>query len=233
MIKSGYTNLIRLLLPSLVLVLMASCVNGDRSGLEVRGPESSRGEVAILAGGCFWCLEPPYAELPGILGIEVGFTGGTFPNPTYDQVVRGQTDHVEAVRIVFDPSKVSYREILVVFWQQIDPTDAGGQFADRGDHYRTAIYVNSPAQRAVAEETKTTLDASGIFRRALVTTIEPAGVFYVAEDYHQQFFLKQPRHYQQYARGSGRTGFIQRHADRVRAALENPPQPEGDLTPGS
>jgi len=167
-------------------------------------------ETAIFGGGCFWCMEPPFEQVEGVIDVKAGYSGGDEVNPSYEQVSSGQTSHFEAVQVVFDPAKVSYRELVEVFWRQVDPTDGGGQFADRGSHYRTAIFVNSDEQRRVAEESKTELEQSGIFSRPVVTQILPAKPFYPAEEYHQDYYLKNVLHYSAYKVGSGRAGFLEK-----------------------
>lgn len=168
-------------------------------------------ELATFAGGCFWCMVKPFDEMPGIEKVVSGYTGGTIKNPTYEQVCSGLTGHTEAVQITFDPAIMSYRKLLDLFWMQIDPTDAGGQFYDRGDSYRPAIFYHSDEQRAQAEESKQKLDESGKFSKPVAVTIEPAQPFYEAEEYHQDFYRKNPERYNAYQHGSGRAEFIQRH----------------------
>jgi len=167
-------------------------------------------EEAIFGGGCFWCMEPPFARLDGVLEVTAGYSGGDEANPTYEQVSSGQTSHYEAVLVVYDPALISYRQLLETFWRQIDPTDAGGQFADRGRHYRTAIFYSTPEQRKEAELSLADLQQSGVFSKPVVTAILPAGPFYPAEDYHQDYYLKNIQHYNSYKVGSGRAGFLQR-----------------------
>lgn len=154
-------------------------------------------ETAIFAGGCFWCMVEPFETMPGILNVLSGYTGGHVPNPTYEQVCSHTTGHTEAVQVTFDPEIISYKELLQIYWQQTDPTDAMGQFQDRGDNYRPVISVNSPAQRQEAEKSRAELAASGIFDAPIVTKIEDAQPFYPAEEYHQQFYEKNPRRYAQ------------------------------------
>ncbi|MEQ7139818.1 peptide-methionine (S)-S-oxide reductase MsrA [Enterococcus casseliflavus] len=168
-------------------------------------------DTAIFAGGCFWCMVKPFDSQPGILKVVSGFTGGHVPNPTYQQVTTGTTGHTEAVEITFDPEVISYEELVAIYWQQTDPTDAFGQFADRGDSYRPVIFYNSEEQKAIAEKSKAQLQASGRFDRPIVTKIEPAKPFYPAEDYHQDFYKKNAAHYNAYSEGSGRAGFIRQN----------------------
>lgn len=168
-------------------------------------------DTAIFAGGCFWCMVKPFDSLPGILSVVSGFTGGHVPHPTYQEVTTGTTGHTEAVEITFDPEQITYEELVAIYWQQTDPTDAFGQFADRGDSYRPVIYYNSEEQRKIAEASKAALQASGRFTDPIVTTIEHAEPFYPAEDYHQDFYKKNTAHYNAYREGSGRAGFIRQN----------------------
>ena len=168
-------------------------------------------DTAIFAGGCFWCMVKPFDSLPGILSVVSGFTGGHVPHPTYQEVTTGTTGHTEAVEITFDPEQITYEELVAIYWQQTDPTDAFGQFADRGDSYRPVIYYNSEEQRKIAEASKAALQASGRFTDPIVTTIEPDEPFYPAEDYHQDFYKKNTAHYIAYREGSGRAGFIRQN----------------------
>ncbi|BDR59543.1 peptide-methionine (S)-S-oxide reductase MsrA [Xylocopilactobacillus apicola] len=167
-------------------------------------------ETAIFAGGCFWCMVEPFDTRPGIKKVVSGYTGGHVENPTYEQVASHTTGHTEAVMITFDPEVISYRELLEIYWQQTDPTDAMGQFQDRGDNYRPVIFVNSPAQRAAAQESKKALSESGKFKDPIVTTIEPAQPFYPAEEYHQDFYRKDPlRH--EIEEAGGRKAFKEKY----------------------
>lgn len=163
---------------------------------------------AIFAGGCFWCLEPPFEKLPGVVAVLAGYTGGPQHNPDYDAVSSGSTGHVEAVEIIYDPQVTTYDELLETFWQNIDPTDAGGQFVDRGKQYRTVIFCLDEEQRRLAEESRQALDESGRFSRPIVTEILPAGVFYPAESRHQDYYRKNPQHYARYRWASGRDHYL-------------------------
>ncbi len=142
-------------------------------------------EVATFAGGCFWCVESDFDKVPGVVRTVSGFAGGALPDPSYEQVTAGGTGHREAVQIFYDPSQVSYAALVEIFWRSVDPTDGGGQFCDRGESYRTAIFANSLEQRQQAEASKGALGRSGVLKQAIVTPIETAGAFYPAEDYHQ------------------------------------------------
>lgn len=149
-------------------------------------------ETAIFAGGCFWCMVQPFDSLDGIEKVRSGYTGGHVENPTYEQVLTHTTGHTEAVKIWFDSEKISYRELVEIYWEQTDPTDAMGQFQDRGDNYRPVIFVNSPEQLEIAEESRAALAASNRFDEPIVTKIEDAKPFYEAEEYHQDFYKKDP-----------------------------------------
>lgn len=166
-------------------------------------------EKATFAGGCFWCIEAAFEYHKGVIKAESGFTGGTDYNPSYKEVASGLTNHKEAVQVVFDPNKVSYDELLTTFWQQIDPTDTEGQFADKGSHYTTAIYYHNPYQKKRAEASKLALEKSQKFNKPIVTEILPAKPFYVAEAYHQNYFEKNKVQYNRYKIGSGRARFIE------------------------
>ena len=165
-------------------------------------------EKATFAGGCFWCMVKPFDEQDGIENIISGYTGGHKENPTYKEVCSETTGHYEAVQITFNPSIYPYEKLLEVFWTQIDPTDASGQFNDRGDSYRTAIFYHTEEQKAAAEKSKQNLQNSGRFSSPIVTEIIPASTFFPAEDYHQDYYKKNPFRYKMYHTGSGRAKFI-------------------------
>jgi peptide methionine sulfoxide reductase msrA/msrB len=165
-------------------------------------------QEATLAGGCFWCMEKPFEKLKGVVKVVSGYTGGTGQNPTYENY--GAKGHLEAVQITYDPSEISFAQLLDVFWRQIDPTDPGGQFADRGPYYRSAIFYHTDEQKQVAEKSKEDLAKSGRFDKPIVTEIIKATPFYPAEDYHQDFYKKNPRRYESYRAGSGREGYLKR-----------------------
>ncbi|KJW12082.1 peptide-methionine (S)-S-oxide reductase MsrA [Levilactobacillus spicheri] len=167
-------------------------------------------ETAIFAGGCFWCMVQPFDTQPGIVSVVSGYTGGHTVNPTYAEVASHTTGHTEAVQITFDPAVISYAQLVEIYWHQTDPTDAGGQFQDRGDSYRPVIYVNGPEQRRIATASKDRLAASGQFDAPIVTQIEDAQPFYPAEDEHQDFYRRNPFRYQIEEMG-GRSAFIARH----------------------
>ncbi|AGE39358.1 peptide-methionine (S)-S-oxide reductase MsrA [Lactiplantibacillus plantarum] len=167
-------------------------------------------ETAIFAGGCFWCMVKPFDQQPGIKSVISGYTGGTVANPTYEQVASHTTGHTEAVKITFDPDVISYADLVEIYWRQTAPTDASGQFQDRGDSYRPVIFVNSEAQRRTATASRDALAASGKFAEPIVTTIEDAKPFYPAEAEHQDFYRRNPFRYQIEEMG-GREAFIKQH----------------------
>ena len=163
-------------------------------------------ELATFAGGCFWCMEPPFAKVEGVLLVVPGYTGGDKQNPTYEEVSSGKSGHYEAVRVEYDPRKVAYQGLLDVFWRQIDPTDESGQFADKGAQYRTAIFFHNEEQRRLAEDSKKRLQAEK-FKRPLATLILPVAEFYIAEEYHRQYYRKNPLQYRSYRMFSGRDAY--------------------------
>ena len=160
--------------------------------------------VATFAGGCFWCMEPPFEALPGVVSVTSGYTGGDTKNPTYEEVSEGGTGHAESVQIVYDPTRVSYEKLLDVFWHNVDPTVTDRQFCDVGTQYRTAIFVHNDAQRAAAEASKAALEKSKPFKEPVVTPIVTATEFWPAEEYHQNYYLKNPVRYSYYRTGCGR-----------------------------
>ncbi len=168
-------------------------------------------ELATFAGGCFWCLEPPFEHVKGIRRVVSGYTGGHTSNPTYDEVCSGKTGHYEAIQIEFDPSIVSYDTLLQIFWHQIDPTDSDGQFVDKGSQYRTAIFYHTESQKNSAEQSLKQIDKSGLFKKPVATKILKASAFYRAEEYHQDYYKKDPFNYKHYRKASGRDLFIDLH----------------------
>jgi peptide-methionine (S)-S-oxide reductase len=161
-------------------------------------------KIAIFAGGCFWCMEPPYDKLDGVFSTTSGYIGGFKTDPTYEQVSAGGTGHAEAVQVVYDPKKVSYEKLLDVFWRNIDPTVKDRQFCDKGSQYRSAVFVLDETQRRAAEASKAALEKSKPFREPIVTQIVDAGKFYPAEEYHQDYYLKNPVRYKYYRTSCGR-----------------------------
>ena len=175
-------------------------------GLLAAGPAASEPAPAraVLAGGCFWCMESDFEKVPGVLDVVSGYTGGTVPNPTYEQTSAGGTGHAEAVEIRYDPAKIDYEGLLDIFWRNIDPLTAGRQFCDVGDQYRAAIFPLDEEQKRLALASKAEVEQSGRFTQPIVTTIEPAAPFYLAEDYHQDYYKKNPLRYKFYRYSCGR-----------------------------
>ncbi len=163
---------------------------------------------ATFAGGCFWCTEADFEKLPGVVKVISGYTGGYKENPTYEEVSSGTTGHVEAVQVYYDPSKISYEELVDAFWKHIDPTDSGGQFVDRGQQYRSVIFYHDEEQKRLAEKSKEALEKSGRFNKPIVTEIIKSTKFYEAEEYHQDYYKKHSLKYSFYRHGSGRDQFL-------------------------
>ncbi|MGE7666902.1 peptide-methionine (S)-S-oxide reductase MsrA [Ureibacillus composti] len=170
-------------------------------------------EKATFAGGCFWCMVKPFDTWDGVHKVTSGYMGGHVINPTYEQVKKGDTGHLEVVQIEFDPNIFSYEQLLEIYWMQIDPTDDGGQFHDRGESYKTAIFYHNEKQKELAVSSKQQLAESGRFKKPIVTKILPAETFYIAEDYHQDYYKKESEHYKEDRSISGRDEFIQQHWD--------------------
>ena len=176
---------------------------------ETMNQQSNKTEKATFAGGCFWCTESDFEKVDGVVEAISGYLGGAKANPTYEEVSAGGTGHAEAVEVIYDPSKVSYRQLLDVFWRTIDPTDPGGQFVDRGSQYRSAIFYHNAQQKKQAEASKAELERSGRFNKPIVTEIEKATAFFPAEEYHQDYYKNHPLRYRYYRYGSGRDQFLQ------------------------
>lgn len=191
---------LRWLLP---LVLLASV---PAAVAQTTPPPAAAGktETAVFAGGCFWCVEEAFEKVPGVTAAVSGYIGGTVANPTYQQVSTGATGHAEAVQVTYDPGKVTYKQLVDWFWRNIDPLDAAGQFCDKGSEYRSAIFYSGDAQKKIAEDSKQALQASGRFKQQIATEITAAGPFYLAEDYHQDYYKKNANRYQFYKHGCGR-----------------------------
>jgi peptide methionine sulfoxide reductase msrA/msrB len=189
------------------VIAMATISGKDKNG----DRKSSQGlEKATFAGGCFWCMQPPYDKLKGVVSTRAGYTGGNKKDPVYEDVNSGTTGHAEAVEILFDPAQTGYEELLDVFWHNIDPTTLNRQFADNGTQYRTAIFYQNEEQKRLALASKETLEKSGKFSNPIVTEIVPASEFYPAEDYHQKYYEKNPVRYNLYKSGSGRQSFLEK-----------------------
>ncbi len=194
------------------LILMTACADAqtpspsmDDVSIKQNGPT----DTAIFAGGCFWCIESDFEKLPGVIEAVSGYTGGRTDNPSYKSVSYNNTGHYEAIEVTYDPSKVSYDELLEYFWVHIDPTDPNGQFCDKGESYRTAIFVR-PDQIEQARASKQNIIATKPFKADIVTPVLPAAKFYVAETYHQDYYKKNPAHYNRYRKGCQRDRTVQR-----------------------
>jgi len=201
-----------LLLSGLVLIFTA-CQKNELSKHEARSPmtqEKQTVKTATFAGGCFWCSESDFEKLPGVIKVISGYTGGTKDNPTYEEVSSGSTGHVEAVQVYYDPGKISYEALLAAYWRHIDPTDPGGQFMDRGQQYRSIIFYHDEEQKKLAQKSKEELNQSGTFTKPITTEIKPLNKFYEAEEYHQDYYQKNPLRYKYYRAGSGRDQFLQK-----------------------
>ena len=204
--REGRHSLMALLL-GLLLAGCSAAAGGD-AGAGSR-QENDRA-LATFAGGCFWCMEAPFEKLAGVTEVISGYAGGDQVDPTYEQVSRGETGHAEAIQVHYEPSRITYEDLLQVFWRQIDPTDGGGQFVDRGYQYRSEIFFHDEAQKAAAEQSRAELAASGRFPKPLVTGITHLRRFYPAEAYHQDFYRKNPGRYLAYRTGSGRDEYLDR-----------------------
>ena len=207
------TGLKQLTLMIAGMIIMSTLSSGPAAAADTKEKESRKPaalETATFAGGCFWCMEAAFEKLEGVRDVVSGYTGGHVENPSYEQVCSGGTGHAEAIRVRYDPEKISYEELIDVFWHQIDPTDADGSFADRGSQYRSAIFYHNAAQQKLAEASKQELAESGRFDSPIVTEIEPVQTFYPAEDYHQDYYKKHSFRYKLYRRGSGRDQFLEK-----------------------
>jgi peptide methionine sulfoxide reductase msrA/msrB len=190
------------------LLLLAACAGGNPAEEREGAPEGL--SVATFAGGCFWCVEADFEKVPGVVEAVSGYTGGHVPDPSYRQVSAGTTGHREAVQVHFDPARIRYDGLLEAFWRMVDPTDAGGQFSDRGEEYTTAIWYHDEGQRAAALASKAALEASGRYPRPVVTPVLPATRFYEAEGYHQDYAERNPLRYGYYRYLSGRDRYLER-----------------------
>ena len=191
------------------LILLAVAFGLCCTAIAFSENNSSHYKTAVFGGGCFWCMEPPFEALEGVIDVKAGYSGGDKKNPSYEDVSSGQTLHIESVQVVYNPEKISFLELLDTFWRYVDPTDPGGQFADRGDHYKTAIFYGTDEEKKAAEKSKRKLGESGVFNRPIVTAIRPLKHFYPAEEYHQDYYKKNSAHYEAYKVGSGRAGFLE------------------------
>jgi peptide methionine sulfoxide reductase msrA/msrB len=200
----------KIILLPLIFSFLSSCAKTDVKNREtLMTTQNDTGlDTATFAGGCFWCTEAAFSELDGVKNVVSGYTGGTKSNPTYEEVCTGTTGHYEAIQISFDPTIISYSELVDIFWRQIDPTDEGGSFVDRGSQYRSALFYHNEKQRTIADSSKKELEQSGIFDKPLATKILQASTFYPAESYHQQYCKKNPTRYYSYRSASGRDRYI-------------------------
>lgn len=200
---------------TIVALCMAMFCSGklmSQTGTQATSPQFSHDvATATFAGGCFWCMQPPFEKIPGVTKVVAGYTGGTKKNPTYEEVSAGVTGHMESIQVTYNPMQTSFLKLLDVFWKSMDPTDAGGQFVDRGNQYRSAIFYHTLEQRDLALATKASLAQSGVFGKSeIATMIVPASTFYAAEEYHQDYYKKNPGDYHRYRNGSGRDPFLEK-----------------------
>jgi peptide methionine sulfoxide reductase msrA/msrB len=194
----------RILILSLSYALIAACtITSSRA--QNSSPVETR--TAIFAGGCFWCIQPAFDKAKGVIKTVVGYSGGTEPNPTYEVVSSEKTGYRESIQITYDPAKISYDQLLDIYWRQIDPTQADGQFTDIGRSYRAAIFYGNDGEKKIAEASKEKLARSGKFNKPIVTEILPAMKFYPAEAYHQKYYQQNPEHFEAFEEGSGRVSF--------------------------
>jgi len=187
----------------LVILVFTAALCGSLSAQN----SASSTKTAVFAGGCFWCIQPAFDKAPGVIKTVVGYCGGTEPNPTYEMVGSEKTKYRESIEITYNPAKISYDQLLDIYWKQIDPTQSDGQFTDIGPSYRPAIFYGSDEEKRIAEESKQKLAGSGKFKKPIVTEILPAMKFWPAEDYHQKYYQQNPEHFEAFERGSGRDSF--------------------------
>src|SRR5438876_8057105 len=192
-----------------VFLLTLSCIAFALTITQVAAQSSSAAttRTAIFAGGCFWCIQPAFDKANGVIKTVVGYCGGTEPNPTYDLVTSEKTNYRESIEITYDPAKISFDQLLDIYWRQIDPTQADGQFTDIGPSYRAAIFYGNAEEKKIAEASKAKLASSGKFKKPIVTEILPEMKFWPAEDYHQKYYRQNPEHFEAFEKGSGRVSF--------------------------
>jgi len=207
---------------SLFTYITGSNVDPSDAADESAAIQNENTELATFAGGCFWCMESPFEKTNGVISVVSGYIGGHVVNPTYAQVSSGASGHVEAIQIAYDPLRVSYVELLDIFWRQIDPTDSGGSFVDRGKQYRSAIFYHNETQKMQIEQSKRNLDTSNRFEKPVVTEILKYSKFYPAEAYHQDYYKKNPTQYKLYRQGSGRDQFIEKIWGQIKHSKEKP-----------
>jgi peptide methionine sulfoxide reductase msrA/msrB len=206
------------------VMIIAACVNMSEDSTMENGAHEGL-EYATFAGGCFWCMEPPFENLDGVHEVIAGYTGGDTKDPSYEEVSSGETGHYEAIQIMYDPERITYEELLEVYWRQIDPTDAGGQFVDRGTQYRTAIFYHNQQQKELAEESRRRLEESGRYDKPIVTEILPYQEFYPAEDYHQDYYRKNQDRYEYYQQNSGREDYLKEKWPEKESSYEDYQKP--------
>jgi methionine-S-sulfoxide reductase len=194
----------RTLIFLLSCALIAACTIANSQG---QNPAPAETRTAVFAGGCFWCIQPAFDKAKGVIKTVVGYCGGSQPNPTYELVSSEKTGYRESIQITYDPAKISYDQLLEIYWRQIDPTQADGQFTDIGPSYRAAIFYGNDNEKSVAETSKEKLARSGKFKKPIVTEILPAMKFYPAEAYHQKYYQQNPEHFEAFEEGSGRVSF--------------------------
>lgn len=228
--KSFLSALLFMLSALLTATFITATYSTSVSAASNGGNENT--EKALFAGGCFWCMEKPFEKLDGVLSVVSGYSGGTRDNPTYQNY--GKSGHIEVVQVTFNPDLIDYAQLLDVFWRQIDPTDPGGQFVDRGHEYTSGIFYYNEKQKMLAMESKEQLEKSGIFEKPIVTPITPAEKFWPAEDYHQDYYKKNPLRYGYYRSGSGRDTFLKKYwkeKDTVMNTAAKPKDLRERLTP--
>ena len=201
----------RTLIRSLGCALIAACAISSSQG---QNPSPSETKTAIFAGGCFWCIQPAFDKAKGVIKTVVGYCGGTEPNPTYELVSSEKTGYRESIQITYDPTKISYDQLLEIYWRQIDPTQADGQFTDIGPSYRAAVFYGDDAEKKIAEASKEKLASSGKFTKPIVTEILPALKFYPAEASHQKYYQQNPEHFEAFEEGSGRVSFKKKNWEK-------------------
>lgn len=213
--QTEYNKGMKIFFTSFLSLFMASCSllppdsQDIQKKMNIINDYKGKTEEAIFAGGCFWCTESDFEKLSGVVAVVSGYTGGDVKNPTYKQVSSGTTGHIESIMVIFDPNVITYKKLVDHLWHVIDPTDAQGQFVDRGYQYSSAIFYANEEQKSIAEQSKKEIEASGRFNKPIVTPIIPAEPFYPAEEYHQDYYKKNPIRYRYYRGGSGRDDFIQ------------------------
>ena len=202
----------RILIAVMLATLAAATLIVNAGSEQAQSPRAIDKQLAVatFAGGCFWCVESGFEQVPGVVDAISGYTGGDVENPTYQKVSSGTTGHIESVQVHYDPATISYEGLLAAFWRMVDPTDAAGQFVDRGEQYSTAIFFHDDQQKLVAEKSKRELTASGRYSNAIVTPIRAAGTFYEAEEYHQDYYKKNPIRYKFYRYRSGRDQYLEK-----------------------